>query len=163
MPSPRYVVFGPAYLDRVLAIPHPLLPAADAPSFDQSVLAVSSEPLAEALVCLHGPSGDALVFHLPEGAACPGMRFILQEPLLARICAGRTIPCVTGDYVVETVRLQLGGMGAGYARACEGVLRAPFGADETGRLVQALLKDARIRVRPDDAARASERCLTGYP
>jgi ribokinase len=144
----RIMVFGPAYLDRVLTLTHPLLPAADAPSFDQSLPAVSVEPLAEPRVYLCGPSGDALVFHLPPTSACPGMRFTLQEPVLARLCAERPVPCVTGDYTVESVLLQLGGMGAGYAKACHGVLRAPFGADETGRLVQTLLQEARIDVAP---------------
>jgi ribokinase len=142
------IVFGPAYIDRVLTIAQPLLPTAGAPSFDQSVTATNMEPLAEPQVCLDGSIGDRLVFHLPKNTGCPGLRFTLQEPLLVRLCVGQTIPCVTGQYAVETVRFQLGGMGAGYAKACHGLLRAPFGADETGRLVQTLLDEAGVSVSP---------------
>ncbi|HEX2949401.1 MAG TPA: PfkB family carbohydrate kinase [Armatimonadota bacterium] len=148
MSSPHIVVFGPAYLDRVLESAQPLQPIADAPSLDQSLIAARIEPLRESLVCLSGPSGDSLVFHLPEENVCPGMRVVLNEPVLARIYAGQTPPCVTGQYTMRTARLQLGGMGAGYAKACHGRLCAPFGDDETGNYIQKMLKDEQVQVSP---------------
>ena len=58
-----------------------------------------------------------------------------------------------GDYAVHRFLTQLGGMGAGYAAAFAGVLRAPFGTadalpDATARQVLHWLAQRQIRVAP---------------
>ena len=120
------LVFGPAYLDTVVEIPDPLAAA----PLDQSLLANACAPRADSRVTLEGPTGDHLIFHLPPDAAAEAARYTLAEPVLARV--GRAEP-VVGEHAVTRVRVQPGGMGAGYALALGGRSARPSGMTPPAR------------------------------
>ncbi len=144
------IVFGPAYLDRVLEIDTPLAPADMPVRLDQSLPALRVRPGAAGIIEVVGPTGDRLTFHLPA-AEQPGAVYALAEPVLARLL-GASAPALVGDFAVTQERRQLGGMGAGYARALSGLLRAPFGGgsepDAVGGAVLAALAREHVRVAP---------------
>jgi sugar/nucleoside kinase (ribokinase family) len=141
------VVFGPAYLDTVIVIEGPLVRTVSTP-LDQSLSAVSCTPRTDGLLQLSGPTGDLLELILPADSPITGASYQLREPLLARVCAGQTIPVVTERHDVRRAYRQLGGMGAGYAKAFDGILCAPFGQDALGETVQSLLAEVAVAVQP---------------
>ncbi len=148
----RYLVFGPAYLDVVVETAQPLLPAEPALLLDQSLAALRVTPRDDGLLAVIGPTGDRLRFPLPTHAAHAAASYHLAEPILARL-QGSEAPPVQGDYAVARFLTQLGGMGAGYAAAFAGVLRAPFGTadtlpDVTARQVLTWLAQQEMRVVP---------------
>lgn len=130
----RPTIFGPAYLDVVLTLDRPLL--AGGPVLDQSLPAARLTPRDDGVLEVVGPAGDRLVFQLPADQSEFAATCELCEPVLARTQPGRT---VTGEYPVANAVRQLGGMGAGYAKALGGLLRMPVGDDAVGREVLQLL------------------------
>jgi len=128
------LIFGPAYLDIVLTLDRPLLDGG--PVLDQSLPAARLLPRNDGVVEVTGPAGDRLVFILPPDRAKFAATCELCEPVLARAHPGLT---VTGEYPVADAVRQLGGMGAGYAKALGGLLRMPVGDDAVGREVLELL------------------------
>lgn len=139
----RPTIFGPAYLDVVLTLDRPLL--AGGPVLDQSLPAARLTPRDDGLLEVVGPTGDRLVCLLPPDQAEFAASCELCEPVLARTQPGRT---VTGEYRVADAVRQLGGMGAGYAKALGGLLRMPVGDDAIGREVLQLLAAHEIDAVP---------------
>ncbi|HOS42315.1 MAG TPA: PfkB family carbohydrate kinase [Armatimonadota bacterium] len=137
----RILIFGPAYLDVVVEISGPLA----AVPLDQSLPAAARAPRADGRITLDGPTGDHLVFPLPPDAASEAAHFTLAEPVLSRV--GREDPAV-GEHAVARVRVQPGGMGAGYALALGAALSAPFGEDAVGARVRAALGEMGVHVVP---------------
>jgi len=143
------LVFGPAYLDLVVETDRPLAPDL----LDQSVPAARLLPRDDSVLELRGPTGDRLQFHLPTEAASLAATYELCEPILARLRGMATRETVNGDLSVSRVLRQLGGMGAGYAKALGGILRVPFGGtpahpDQTAMVVLQLLRELRIHAEP---------------
>lgn len=135
----RPLIFGPAYVDVVLTLDCPLL--AGGPVLDQSLPAARLTPRGDGVLVVVGPTGDRLTCLLPSEQAEFAVTCELCEPVLARTRADRI---VTGNYPVERAVRQLGGMGAGYAKALDALLRMPLGSaggvpDAVGREVLALL------------------------
>ena len=142
------LVFGPAYLDIVLEIDTPLISGAPALRLDQSLPASHAIPRDDGQILLKGPTGDCLCFHLPQEGIPAAATYGLVEPVLARLLGEQTPRTVTGDYCVSIFRSQLGGMGAGYAKAFNGLLRLPLGRDVTGRRIEQELEHQQIRAIP---------------
>jgi len=150
--SRRYLIFGPAYLDVVVETAQPLLSAEPALLLDQSLAALRVTPRDDGLLVVLGPTGDLLRFILPQRDTGAAASYHLAEPVLARL-RGTQAPPVQGAFTVERFCTQLGGMGAGYAAAFAGVLRAPFGTvnelpDATAGQVLHWLAQQGIRVAP---------------
>jgi len=139
----RPTIFGPAYLDVVLTLDRPLL--AGGPVLDQSLPAARLTPRDDGVLEVVGPTGDRLVCLLPPDQAEFAASCELCEPVLARTQPGRI---VTGEYPVASAVRQLGGMGAGYAKALDGLLRMPIGDDAVGREVLQLLAAHEIDAVP---------------
>ncbi|MHB9024328.1 MAG: carbohydrate kinase family protein [Armatimonadota bacterium] len=125
-PESQILVYGPAYIDLVLEIDRPLLPAPDV-LLDQSLPAARIVPGDAGTLRVLGPTGDHLVFHLSPEQTGEAATYHLSEPVLARLQGEGTGQIITGEYPDACMRRQLGGMGAGYARALNGLLRAPIG------------------------------------
>jgi sugar/nucleoside kinase (ribokinase family) len=134
MDSDRPLIFGPAYLDVVLTLDRPLL--ADGPTLDQSLPAARLTPRDDGVVEVTEPAGDRLTCLLPPGSAEWAAAYELCEPVLARTRPGQVL---VGEYPVVRAVRQLGGMGAGYAKALGGLLRMPVGDDAVGCEVLRLL------------------------
>lgn len=116
------IVYGPAYLDRVLHVDAPLLAPGAGGTIDRSMdgqLALEDDrPRIE----LHDESGPALVINTPP--QWPGPLGIIQ-------LSGRLLPSDgrEGPRMLEGVSWHedLGGMGAGYAAALGGTLVSALG------------------------------------
>src|SRR5262245_5335096 len=114
----RTLVFGPAYLDRVLTADRPLVDPGSSPPLDPSVDGAWTFGPG---LSLRDPSGSTLEFDLPDGWPGPtgGVRL-----------SGRLGEAPGGwRRVVRGVAWHddLGGMGAGYAAAFGGVLVSALG------------------------------------
>jgi len=149
----RYLIFGPAYLDVVLETESPLVTGDPPLLLDQSLLALSATGRDDGMLEVDGPTGDRLLFPLPAAQAAMAATYHLAEPVLARLLGRDTTRTVNGTYPVAQFRSQLGGMGAGYAKAFGGLLRTPFGGsgdapDVTGRQVLGWLAQHAIRCAP---------------
>lgn len=149
----RYLVFGPAYLDVVVETAVPLIPGDPALLVDQSLPALRMTPRGDDLLVVNGPTGDRLIFPLPADASSMAATYTLTEPVLARLLGAETQRTVAAEYPVARFVTQLGGMGAGYAKAFDGLLRAPFGAvndvpDAVGQAVLGWLQEYGITVAP---------------
>ena len=154
------LVFGPAYLDLVVETDRALAPDL----LDQSVPAARRLPRTDDVLRVSGPAGDRLDFHLPSDARTLAATYELCEPVLARLRGPATRETVTGDFPVVRFAQQLGGMGAGYAKALAGILRVPLGGssahpDQVGEAVQHMLRELHIQAipsfLPDSASDAS--------
>lgn len=121
------LVFGPAYVDVVVEVDGTLLPPPR--RLDQSLPAIRRIPRADGRLEILGPTGDCLTLMLPPDAAGCAATYELAEPVLARHDGPETEP-LRADYLVRAVTRELGGMGAGYAKALEGDLRMPLGATD---------------------------------
>lgn len=141
------LIFGPAYLDLVVETGTPLLPN-EAFCLDQSLPASAAMVRTDGRLLLEGPTGDQLIFALPEAHQRFAATYHLAEPVLARLLGVDTGRTVRGDYPVTAFRTQIGGMGAGYAKAFGGVLRLPLGDDDIAQRVQGLLADHGIAAAP---------------
>jgi sugar/nucleoside kinase (ribokinase family) len=125
----RVVVFGPAYLDRVLRVDRPLVDPALGPPLDQSVEGdwkFSTGPELE----LCDPAGYTITIDLPAG--WPGPAGVIRWK--RSICRGQR-----GRRFVSGLSWNddLGGMGAGYAAALGGWLSSALGpeTDPTSRTI----------------------------
>ena len=150
MSDRHVVVFGPAYLDRVLRVDRPLVESDQGPPLDQSVEGrwEFGDGFGIAIV-------DSVGFRLeiapPPGWPGPRGKVRLEGPIRRGM---------TGQAVVRGIAWSddLGGMGAGYARALDGELHSALGseADPTSqaiseRILRYGLDHHPIRV-PDRAA-----------
>jgi len=118
----RAMVFGPAYLDRVLRVDRPLVAPALGPPIDQSV----NGSLGFAGGCnleLTDPSGYTIEIALPPGWPGPSGRIELERGIRAGATGRRAVSGLswTDD---------LGGMGAGYATALAGTLYCALGPED---------------------------------
>jgi sugar/nucleoside kinase (ribokinase family) len=133
----RPLIFGPAYRDVLVTTPAALAPVL----VDRSLPARECVPAADGAITVLGPTGDRLRFPLAPADARFATRCLLAEPVL-------DTEIVNGDFPVARVAELPGGMGAGYAKALGGVLRAPFGDDAVGRAVLTELAGYGVDVVP---------------
>ena len=141
------VVFGPAYLDRVIRVDRPLLdPALGLPPVDRSVDGrwVDSQPVDS--IRLVDPLGASITIDPPTG--WPGLvgTIALARPFAERVDLGTNPHRVRG----VSWRDDLGGMGAGYASSLDGTLISALGPpdDPTTRVVEALVGQAGFAHEP---------------
>lgn len=141
------VVFGPAYLDVVLRVDAPLLDRAAFPRpLDRGILGrmVASGSEHHRDLVLRAPDGQIRVV-LPSPGPLRGGTVEMDEAL------GDGLPFGTRDLTATGVVEDLGGMGAGYAKAFGGLLVSALGDegnDPTTRRVSALLEEQGIRSWP---------------
>ena len=143
---PRSVhVFGPAYLDRVLRVIEPLLGPDFGVTLDLSVGGSPVDgPAIDGLLTLLDPAGGRLEIETPDGWPEP-----FEAILLDRLLAPSASPWsrrVQGS----SWRDDLGGMGAGYAKALGGVLDSALGpaSDPFSVRIAAMLQEQGIEHRP---------------
>ncbi len=135
------VVYGPAYLDRVLRVDRPILDSSQGGPVDQGA-DVRWEP-GQGLV-LADPGGGRLRIELPEGWPGPNGTARLDRELVTG--GGDWSRTLRGVFWKD----DLGGMGSGFAKALGGTLVCPLG-DEGGLLSSTVLDRLRaegIAVRP---------------
>ncbi|MHB9130578.1 MAG: carbohydrate kinase family protein [Armatimonadota bacterium] len=147
-PDRPILVFGPAYLDIIVEVDGPLVPGDPALFLDQSLPAVRFTPADDGVLRLIGPHGDRMTFPLPQEGRDAGGTCEVQEPVLARLLGPATPRRVVAEYSVIRFATQLGGMGAGYAKALNGTLRMPLGEDAVGHRVLAELAQYAISAAP---------------
>jgi sugar/nucleoside kinase (ribokinase family) len=142
MTGPALVV-GPAYLDRVLRVAGPLLDPAVGGPLDRSVEGQPIEPGGPTLA-LRDPAGNVLAIDPPEGWPGPTGTIALAAPLVGGV--GPWTRRLAGRAWLD----DLGGMGAGYARALGATLVSALGpeSDPTSRAVADLLAREGIDHRP---------------
>lgn len=149
----RCLVFGPAYLDVVVEVDRPLLAQSvgdpEPRVLDQSLPAADVTARDDDRLCIMGPTGDRLMIE-PAPARVPAVTCTLCEPVLARLLGGETRQTVAQTFGAVRCDRQLGGMGAGYAKALGGVLRMPLGGapDAVGCEVLAALAHHQIPAVP---------------
>jgi ribokinase len=119
--QPHVVVFGPAYLDRVLRVDRPLLDRAVGPPLDQSLEAIGTVG-SRAMLELVDPAGFTIAIEPPADWPGPTGEIRLARPIRDGL---------RGRRVVRGLAWQdeLGGMGAGYAAALGGSLWCALGPD----------------------------------
>ncbi len=119
MKNRSVVVFGPAYLDRVLRVDRPLIESGQGPPIDQSVEGqwkfASAGPIE-----LVDPGGFTIELMPPGEWPGPWGEFRLRRPLRAGLRGRRTVKGIAWQD-------DLGGMGAGYAAALGGRLYSATG------------------------------------
>ena len=153
-PAGSILVFGPAYLDRVLRVDRPLLdPALGWPPLDRSVDGrwVAAEPADS--IRLVDPAGAAILVSPPDG--WPALTGTIA---LARRLADRAEPVPVPRRVRGVAWVEdLGGMGAGFAASLGGTLISALGAegDPTSRAIVARLDRAGIAHEPTRLATQS--------
>ncbi|MGO8899881.1 MAG: sugar kinase, partial [Isosphaeraceae bacterium] len=129
----RAMVFGPAYLDRVLRVDRPLVDPDLGPPIDQSVNGSLGFAAGRSLE-LADPAGCTIDVALPFGWPGPSGRIDLERPIRAGLTGRRAVSGLswTDD---------LGGMGAGYAAALAGTLCCALGPadDPISQVVTRLL------------------------
>jgi ribokinase len=142
----RVLVFGPAYLDRVLRVDRPLLPPGLGGPLDLSVGAIETQRrLVGEGVALFDPTGGNLFISPPDGWPDRGSTVVrLDRPLDAR--AGTWAWQVRGLAWLD----DLGGMGAGFASALGGELVCALGeeGDPISDRVLGMLRDQGIPHHP---------------
>jgi sugar/nucleoside kinase (ribokinase family) len=138
----RVLVFGPAYLDRVLRVDQPLVDPRLGPALDGSVEGIwvaGHEGLT-----LRDPCGATLTIALPARWPGPTGQVALDRPLIPGASSWRR--AVRGlDWHDD-----LGGMGAGFAAALGGVLISALGPEDdalSGRVAARLEREG-IAHRP---------------
>ncbi|RUL85067.1 PfkB family carbohydrate kinase [Tautonia sociabilis] len=149
--SRRVLVFGPAYLDRVLRVDRPLLPDGLGGPLDLSV-GVTGEEVApgESALRLIDPEGGTIEVEPPDDwPMAPGTTIHLDRPLSPG--AGPWRHRVLGETWLD----DLGGMGAGFASALGGALVTPLGPpdDPMSRRIAELLRAQGIPCRCLDRPR----------
>lgn len=142
--SRRVLVYGPAYLDRVLRVDRPIVEPASGPPLDLSVDGVSTPDGAPGLR-LVDPSGFVVDLGLPPDWPGPEGRIDLNRTIQSLEGAGAA---AGGPRVLRATswRDDLGGMGAGYAASLGGVLSCALGSesDPVGRQIVDRLNRAGI-------------------
>jgi sugar/nucleoside kinase (ribokinase family) len=139
------VIYGPAYLDIVVELACRLVPDL---VLDQSLPATSMTARHDGTILLCGDNGDYFSFTLPSEGANAAATYQLTEPVLARLLGADTQRTLTGTYPVSRCYAQIGGMGAGYAKAFHGLLRMPLGRDDIGNEVLRQLQTFEIASSP---------------
>ncbi|HEV3120590.1 MAG TPA: PfkB family carbohydrate kinase [Isosphaeraceae bacterium] len=135
--SPRVIVFGPAYLDRVLRVDRPLVDQSCGGPLDQSAEGRWEPGEGLALV---DPLGSILAITLARDWPGPTGTVRLARPLLPT-AGGWERSVATASWHDD-----LGGMGAGYASALPGTLVSAVGSDDdpTSRWIVARLASEKI-------------------
>jgi len=142
MTNRRVAVFGPAYLDRVLAVDGPLIDPSKGPPIDQSVEgAWKFGP--ENKLALIDPPGYTILIELPFDWPGPTGEIRLSRPVCP---SGRGHRHVDGRAWHD----DLGGMGAGFAAALNGVLWSALGplTDSMSQAIAGRLAQHGITHRP---------------
>ena len=138
------LVFGPAYLDRIIRVDRPLIdPSFGLPPIDGSVDGAWLEAKPDGLIHLVDPAGASISVEPPERWPGP----------IGTIAVSRSVfgPQGSRRKVRGIVALDdLGGMGAGFASSLGGTLISALGSveDPTSRAVVALLARAGIEHEP---------------
>jgi sugar/nucleoside kinase (ribokinase family) len=142
MARPRVVVFGPAYLDRVLRVDRPLVDASLGPPLDQSVEGQWKFGAGPALEIV-SPDNCVIAIDLPPAWPGPRGQIQLARPLPAAVPARLRVRGV--EWYDD-----LGGMGAGYAAALGGLLCCALGdrSDASSQAICHLLERHDIEYRP---------------
>jgi ribokinase len=117
----RVVVFGPAYLDRVLRVDRPLVADGHGPPIDQSVEGAGKFG-ASGAIALVDPGGYVLDITPPRDWPGPCGEIRLIHPIRAGLHERRSVRGVAWHD-------DLGGMGAGYAAALGGRLYSALGTE----------------------------------
>ncbi len=142
MTNRRVAVFGPAYLDRVLAVDGPLIDPSAGPPLDQSVEgAWTFGP--ENTLALIDPSGDTIAIELPADWPGPTGEIRLSRPICPSGCGRRHVNGLAWHD-------DLGGMGAGFAAALGGVLWSALGplGDSMSQAIAGRLAQHGVTHRP---------------
>jgi sugar/nucleoside kinase (ribokinase family) len=139
MSGRRVVVFGPAYLDRILRVDRPLVPSGQGPPIDQSI--DGDWKFGDGgIIKVTGPDGFSLDITPPPDWPGPEGEVQLQGPLRAGLSARIPLRGIAWSD-------DLGGMGAGFAAALGGRLISALGpeTDPTSQAVSGLLARHGIR------------------
>lgn len=129
------LVYGPAYLDLVITIDQPLC----APHrVDKSIRVSAVIANNDNTIHLHGENGDDMLFPLADAFQQYAADYYLSESVLPGI------EKIDKSYHVISCQRQLGGMGAGYALALNGLLRHPQGEDSRGDFVSMQLRQCGV-------------------
>ncbi len=142
MTNRRVAVFGPAYLDRVLAVDGPLIDPSEGPPIDQSVEgAWKFGP--ENRLALIDPSGHTILIDLPPDWPGPTGEIRLSRSLFQDSRGNRRIRG-------RSWHDDLGGMGAGFAAALDGELCSALGplSDSMSQAIAGRLARHGITHRP---------------
>ncbi|WP_422926212.1 PfkB family carbohydrate kinase [Singulisphaera sp. PoT] len=118
--APRILVFGPAYLDRVLHVDRPLVDPQSSPPLDQSV--DGAWKFGDGLT-LVDPNGSEILVSLPNDWPGPNGTIEISGPL-GKGLRPHQLPVEGLSWHDD-----LGGMGAGYAAAFGGELISALGSD----------------------------------
>jgi hypothetical protein len=124
LPKNRVLVFGPAYLDRVLQVDRPLVDPSIGPPLD---LSVDGRLTDGAGLTVLDPQGGSIIVDLPAEWPGPLGEVHLSRPLIDEVSGWRRV--VRGVAWHD----DLGGMGAGFAAAMGGELVSALGAEEDPR------------------------------
>ena len=143
------LVFGPAYLDRVIRVGRPLLdPATNAGVIDRSVdgRRLAGDPSVDGLIHLVGPEDATLTIDPPDGWPGPWGSVAISRRFADRGALGSWRRALRGVGWSE----DLGGMGAGFAASLAGTLISALGPtdDPASRAIEGLLGQAGIRHEP---------------
>jgi ribokinase len=136
--TPRTLVFGPAYLDRVVRVDRPLIDPTIGPPLDLSV--DGRWRFGDGLT-LVDPTGSTITIALPD--EWPGPR---GEVKLSRSLSTRSTPWQRAVQALSW-HDDLGGMGAGFAAAFGGELISALGPenDSMSQAITALLERAGVK------------------
>jgi sugar/nucleoside kinase (ribokinase family) len=139
------IVYGPAYLDRVLRVDAPLLDPALGGPLDRSIEGSIESARLDGPLALRDESGACLTIDPPPD--WPGPRGVVRSK-------GRLVDPGAGPWsrhlCAESWHDDLGGMGAGFARALGGTLVSALGGDDDAMscAIAALLAREGIDHRP---------------
>ncbi len=138
----RVVVFGPAYLDRVVRVDRPMLDDPSGPPLDQSVDGEWKFAGGQRLE-LVDPGGLVIAIMPPIGWTGPLGEIRLGKCLRSGMSGRRELRAIAWQD-------DLGGMGAGYAAALGGSLHSALGSesDATSRAIAGLLARYGVDHRP---------------
>ena len=138
---PRVMIFGPAYLDRVLRVEEPLRDPASSAPVDQSVEGHWKFTEGSSLE-LWDAAGSTLRIRLPDDWPGPFGQFELGGPFRFDTAGVRQVHGVSWHD-------DLGGKGAGFAAALSGTLNCALGAEDdwTSQRVEELLRREGIDYR----------------
>src|SRR5262245_44701268 len=139
MSKRRVVVFGPAYLDRVLRVDRRLVGSSTAPPVDQSVEGVWKFGPIDSIQLID-PAGDGILIAVPPGWPGPAGEIHLSRGLRSGQPGPRAVRGVGWQD-------ELGGMGAGFAAALDGRLFCALGCESDPMSREIVAKLARCRIR----------------
>jgi sugar/nucleoside kinase (ribokinase family) len=133
MSGRRVLVFGPAYLDRILRVDRPLVPDGQGPPIDQSVDGEWKFGDGRSIEII-SPDGFTLDITPPPDWPGPKGEVHLRGPVRAGLTGRRSVRGIGWSE-------DLGGMGAGFAAALGGVLYSALGpaTDRTSQAVSGLV------------------------